>query len=396
MLLREPLPAVAFAVFAPRPAAGPALALLELLLGPPNAARAGGVLLCILDPADELVAGQGRDVLPGIECRGVDDQRISQVRGQFMHHPTGHSLAAHMPIVLSRRYHRLRLRGDQSAPLTSANPIAAGRFTRHSPRIAGRWREPGDLLRRVRSIPQAAEDCCRALGFDPVWRVEVVAFLEHLKREVVEDLARPLGFPTIVVGVAPATEHEQDGSGECTQSIQIEARGQEGLEERPQTRWPSGHPWRRRAGWPGRRLDAGSQLIRDAPAAVAAARAAGQAASIPHMGAHALGAAAYAAKAAGLAAPERPEAVSEEIRWQLGHMTAAARAALRQLPPVGENSSGPLGPGLLASGLLGTIVRDLQASLADSDSSPPRPQADQNDGKREEQPVEVHATERLA
>jgi hypothetical protein len=104
-----------------------------------------------------------------------------------------------------------------------------------------------------------------------------------------------------------------------------------------------------------------------APAAVAAARAAGQAASMPHMGAHALGAAAYAAKAAGLAAPDRPEAVSEEIRWQLGRMSAAARAALRQLPPVGENSSGPLGPGLLASGLLGTIIRDLQASLADPD-----------------------------
>src|SRR5204863_4515039 len=58
-----------------------------------------------------------------------------------------------------------------------------------------------------------------------------------------------------------------------------------------------------------------------APAAVAAARAAGQAASIPHMGAHALGAAAYAAKAAGLAAAARPEAVAEEIHWQLGHMS---------------------------------------------------------------------------
>jgi hypothetical protein len=47
-------------------------------------------------------------------------------------------------------------------------------------------------------------------------------------------------------------------------------------------------------------------------------------------------------------------------------MSAAARDALRQLPPVGQNSSGPLGPGLLASGLLGTIIRDLQTSLADS------------------------------
>jgi hypothetical protein len=86
-----------------------------------------------------------------------------------------------------------------------------------------------------------------------------------------------------------------------------------------------------------------------APAAVAAGREAGQAASIPHVGAHALGAAAYAAKAAGLVAPDRPEAVSEEIRWQLDRMSAAARAALRQLPPVSENASGPLGPGLLES-----------------------------------------------
>jgi len=45
----------------------------------------------------------------------------------------------------------------------------------------------------------------------------------------------------------------------------------------------------------------------------------------------------------------------------------AVRAALRQLPPVGKDSSGPLGPGLLASGLLGTIIRDLQAGLADPD-----------------------------
>ena len=102
-----------------------------------------------------------------------------------------------------------------------------------------------------------------------------------------------------------------------------------------------------------------------APQAVAAARAAGQAAAVAHMGAHALGAAAYAAKAAGLAAPEGSDAVGRELRWQVGHMSAAVRAALRHLPPVGENRSGPLGPGLLASGLLGTLVRELQASLAE-------------------------------
>jgi hypothetical protein len=116
-----------------------------------------------------------------------------------------------------------------------------------------------------------------------------------------------------------------------------------------------------------RRRFAGGGAARDVgtPAAAAAARAAGQAAAIPHMGAHALGAATYAAKATALAAPDRPEALSQETHWQLGHMSAAARTALRQLPPVGENSSGPLGPGLLASGILGSVIRDLQASLAD-------------------------------
>ena len=104
------------------------------------------------------------------------------------------------------------------------------------------------------------------------------------------------------------------------------------------------------------------------PAAAAAARAAGQAVATCHMGAHALGAAAYAAAAVALASPDRPEAAAEEIRWQLGRMSADVRAALRALPPVGEDKSGPLGPGLLASGRLGTIIRSLQAGLVGTGS----------------------------
>lgn len=104
------------------------------------------------------------------------------------------------------------------------------------------------------------------------------------------------------------------------------------------------------------------------PAAAAAARAAGQASAVCHMGAHALGAAAYAAKAAGLSQPGRPEAVSNEIRWQLDRMSPEVRTALRSLPRVGEDPSGPLGPGLLASGELGTIIRALQDDLLGTDS----------------------------
>ena len=105
-------------------------------------------------------------------------------------------------------------------------------------------------------------------------------------------------------------------------------------------------------------------------AAYAAARAAGQAAAIAHMGAHALGAAGYAAQAAGLAAPNRANAVSQEIRWQLDHMSTAVASALRRLPPVGENASGPLGPGLLPSGSLGTIIGDLQEHIAQAAERP--------------------------
>ncbi len=103
-------------------------------------------------------------------------------------------------------------------------------------------------------------------------------------------------------------------------------------------------------------------------AAVAAARAAGQAVGVCHMGAHALGAAAYAARAASLADPQRPGAVQDEIRWQLDHMSPEVRDALRSLPAIGENSSGPLGPGLLASGQLGDIISELQRALAFTDT----------------------------
>ena len=99
------------------------------------------------------------------------------------------------------------------------------------------------------------------------------------------------------------------------------------------------------------------------PAAIAAARSAAQASGVAHMGAHALGAAAYAAKAAGLAA-DHGGAVDAEISWQLGHMTEPVREALCRLPLLGEDPAGPLGAGLLASGVLGSIIRRLQAGLA--------------------------------
>ena len=111
-----------------------------------------------------------------------------------------------------------------------------------------------------------------------------------------------------------------------------------------------------------RRRFGGGSSAKDvkSPAAAAAARAAGQASAVCHMGAHALGAAAYAARAASLA---EPNGERDEIAWQMGHMSAAVRTALLALPPVGEDRSGPLGPGLLATGQVGAIIRQLQTAI---------------------------------
>jgi len=115
------------------------------------------------------------------------------------------------------------------------------------------------------------------------------------------------------------------------------------------------------------------------------------------MGAHALGAAAYAAKAAGLAAPDRPEAVSEEICWQLGRMSAAARAGLRQLPPVGENRPVPSDRGFSRQAFSArSSVNSRPAWQTPTNALAPGPQVDQEYGEKEEQPVEVHVTGRLA
>jgi hypothetical protein len=100
-----------------------------------------------------------------------------------------------------------------------------------------------------------------------------------------------------------------------------------------------------------------------APAAVAAARAAAQAAGVAHMGAHALGAAAYAQRAARLASASERDSLEAELHWQVARMTDGVRAALRKLPRVGEDSAGPLGPGLLGSGELGAIVARIQDAL---------------------------------
>lgn len=99
------------------------------------------------------------------------------------------------------------------------------------------------------------------------------------------------------------------------------------------------------------------------PAGAAAARAVAQASAVAHMGAHALGAAAYASKAVSLAHPDRPDLVQDEISWQLAQLSEVERAVLRQLPRLGSDPSGPLGEGLLSRGILGATIREIQERI---------------------------------
>jgi len=48
-------------------------------LGAPYATFSGHLLLGVLDPADELISGQWRDVPPGQQRDGIADQRLAQV-----------------------------------------------------------------------------------------------------------------------------------------------------------------------------------------------------------------------------------------------------------------------------------------------------------------------------
>jgi hypothetical protein len=107
---------------------------------------------------------------------------------------------------------------------------------------------------------------------------------------------------------------------------------------------------------------------REAPTSAgrAAAYAAEQAAAVAHMGAHALGAAGYAAKASRLAAGVDGDAVARaEARRQVAAMTDAVAHALSRLPALGENRSGPLGPGRLSGGHVGYAIRAIQELLED-------------------------------
>jgi hypothetical protein len=72
-------------VAAAGPAAWPAHSVLKFLLGSPDATGARLVLLRILNPTDELVAGKWSDVLPAVKGDLVTQQGLPQVSWEPVH-----------------------------------------------------------------------------------------------------------------------------------------------------------------------------------------------------------------------------------------------------------------------------------------------------------------------
>lgn len=107
-------------------------------------------------------------------------------------------------------------------------------------------------------------------------------------------------------------------------------------------------------------------------AGAAAAQSVAQASAVAHMGAHALGAAAYAVKAislvhSGAGDAEVKDRTDHEIEWQLSILSEQEKIALKLLPKLGTDSSGPLGNGLLSQGVLGATIREIQERIKRKD-----------------------------
>jgi hypothetical protein len=157
------LSAGALAVRAPWPATGPTLAFFKLLLGPANAAFSSFLLLGIFDPADELVAGQRRDVPPGGECGRAGDQTLTQVSWKLVHYPTGDTRATHRDTVATQTLRSTVRTGLRLSSwvfcLGTSTPASDGPCL-----VLGNPGSPAVTLRSSRRRPSA---CARPTGLRP-------------------------------------------------------------------------------------------------------------------------------------------------------------------------------------------------------------------------------------
>ena len=254
---RRLLSARSLAVLAPWPAAGPALAILQLLLGSANAAFSCRLLFGILDPADELVAGERGDVRPSVECRWIGHQRRAQVSWKLVHDPAGHSRAAHRATVaaskldpdvlllpLALRGRVAERRGMPACPSVrlQADPVAvfgppasgvdAGRGHRAAHPEAAHWVDPS-ILEPRRRIRHALYAVVIGTYVNRVSTRSIVAETcllapAHRKHNESRPVVPPLAVADAAVRVCRALPSRTSLSPVCSDHGLVEERHREG------------------------------------------------------------------------------------------------------------------------------------------------------------------------
>src|SRR5438067_4711053 len=109
---------------------------------------------------------------------------------------------------------------------------------------------PPPALELCRSIPKRAQRARVTFGFDPVGRLEVMPFLEHIESEVGEDPGKSLRDLCVVIGVALSSQREQHRPVKRSQTVYVECATFEFLDERLDPGRTRSHPrWRTTLGW---------------------------------------------------------------------------------------------------------------------------------------------------
>src|SRR5580698_3812094 len=102
LIVRVRLSTRSLAMRTPGPTTGSALAFFQLLFRSPDAALSRRLLFGVLDPTDELVARQRRDIHPRVHRRGIGDEGLAQIRRQLMHHSSGKARRTHDDFFFTR------------------------------------------------------------------------------------------------------------------------------------------------------------------------------------------------------------------------------------------------------------------------------------------------------
>lgn len=89
--------------------------------------------------------------------------------------------------------------------------------------------------RAASASPEIAERCGQPLGLGSVWRVDVVAVVERLEREVWKHAGQAHRHLAVVLRVTEAAERKNGPDAEAAKRLQVQLAGAERGRDGPKT-----------------------------------------------------------------------------------------------------------------------------------------------------------------